>query len=158
MHEHLFVSKLNRNTVTWFINSLITIYRYDGIDIQDGYEPYARPESNMGFIDDRYGGAVDQYGRPVQIQQQYGMYPNGHDEDDEYDFGYGYDPRWWILLIFFYNVHDEYSLIFMDVHDEYSLIFLWCTWWIFIKLSMDVHIEYSLLFFYYVHDECSLIF
>jgi hypothetical protein len=27
----------------------------------------------MGFIDDRYGGAVDQYGRPVQIQQQYGM-------------------------------------------------------------------------------------
>ena len=110
MHEHLFVSKLNRNTVTWFINSLITIYRYDGIDIQDGYEPYARPESNMGFIDDRYGGAVDQYGRPVQIQQQYGMYPNGHDEDDEYDFGYGYDPRWWIFINFFFimymmNIH-----------------------------------------------------
>lgn len=92
------MSKLNRNTVTWFINSLITIYSYDGIDIQDGYEPYARPESNMGFIDDRYGGAVDQYGRPVQIQQQYGMYPNGHDEEDEYDFGYGYDPRWWIFI------------------------------------------------------------
>ncbi|CAG2248440.1 Kinesin-associated protein 3 [Mytilus edulis] len=68
-------------------------YGYDGIDIQDGYEPYARPESNMGFIDERYAGAVDQYGRP--IQQEYGMYQNGHgDEEDEYDFGYGgYDPR-----------------------------------------------------------------
>ncbi|XP_071153872.1 kinesin-associated protein 3-like [Mytilus edulis] len=68
-------------------------YGYDGIDIQDGYEPYARPESNMGFIDERYGGTVDQYGRP--IQQEYGMYQNGHgDEEDEYDFGYGgYDPR-----------------------------------------------------------------
>lgn len=67
-------------------------YGYDGIDIQDGYEPYARPESNMGFIDDRYGAPVDPYGRPMQMQQQYGGYANGdQDEDDEYD--YGYNPR-----------------------------------------------------------------
>lgn len=76
---------------------------YDGPPYGYGneYEPYARPQSNMGFVmnghpmDDyagqNYGGhAVDEYGRPLMIDQ-YDDYPNhylggGQMIDDEEDY------------------------------------------------------------------------
>ena len=82
-------------------------FRY-GSEYGNEYEPYARPESNMGFVmnghpidpmdeyvHQNYGGhAVDEYGRPIIIDQ-YDDYPNhylggGQMMDDEDDYNYGY--------------------------------------------------------------------
>ena len=50
-----------------FHSHIIVLSRY-GPEVGDEYEPYARPESHMGFINqgdpmDEY--AVDEYGRPI---------------------------------------------------------------------------------------------
>ncbi|KAL5012631.1 hypothetical protein ScPMuIL_011182 [Solemya velum] len=57
-------------------------------------EPYARPESHVGFVMegqpvDEYGRPLDAYGRP--LVDDYGNYVN--DDDEEYDYGYGYNAR-----------------------------------------------------------------
>ena len=54
------------------------------------YDPYERPESNVGFIQD--GQAMDEYGRPVSRRGGRGGYDpymnGGSNPDDDYDFGY----------------------------------------------------------------------
>ena len=81
-----------------FHSHIIVLSRY-GPEVGDEYEPYARPESHMGFINqgdpmDEY--AVDEYGRPITpygqpMMDPYGLYPNEED-DDPYMYGYG-GPR-----------------------------------------------------------------
>lgn len=75
------------------------------------YEPYARPDSHMGFVNghgsddydhpiDEYGQPVDEYGRPLMLDE-YEHYPQGYPQgypygghhgqlvdDDGYDYGY----------------------------------------------------------------------
>ncbi|KAL4218964.1 Kinesin-associated protein 3 [Mactra antiquata] len=63
------------------------------------YEPYARPDSNMGFVNghgmddygsqiDDYGQPVDEYGRPIMLDE-YEHYPQDYQLDqNEYDYGY----------------------------------------------------------------------
>ncbi|XP_052220256.1 kinesin-associated protein 3-like [Dreissena polymorpha] len=72
------------------------------------YEPYARPDSNMGFVNggvgggygrgmDEYGPPLDQYGRPIQLDE-YDDYPQNYhygppevaDDGEEGYGGYGY--------------------------------------------------------------------
>lgn len=43
----------------------------------------------MGFIDERF--QQEQYMQ--QMQDPYGMYSNGHGEEDDYEYGYGNYPR-----------------------------------------------------------------
>ncbi|KAJ8300679.1 hypothetical protein KUTeg_022198 [Tegillarca granosa] len=75
-------------------------YGYRGdLDMQPDYEPYARPESHMGFVMDgpmidEYGQQIDDYGRPINdygqpINDGYGMYTNGIMEDEYGYYGYG---------------------------------------------------------------------
>ncbi|XP_045200399.1 kinesin-associated protein 3-like [Mercenaria mercenaria] len=74
------------------------------------YEPFARPDSNMGFVNgnaldydqvDEYGQPVDEYGRPLMLDE-YEHYPQNYGygsqhgqlvEDDRYDNGYDYGYR-----------------------------------------------------------------
>lgn len=51
---------------------------YDEYD--DSYEPYVRPEANVGFVD---GQPVDHYGRAME----YGQYAPYASEEDDYAFG-----------------------------------------------------------------------
>lgn len=74
-----------------------------GAEVGDEYEPYARPESHMGFVmeggpaTDDYGNVIDPYGQQVDdyrqpVVDEYGRYINGGapDEDEEYNqYGYG---------------------------------------------------------------------
>ena len=70
--------------------------------MRDEYEPYARPESHVGFIGDghlmdEYGNVVDAYGQPIGIDgygepviDDYGQYMNGDQYGDmNYEYGNG---------------------------------------------------------------------
>lgn len=78
-------------------------YRYG-----NEYEPYARPDSHMGFVMngghpmdpygqsvDEYGQPIDEYGRPMMLDeydhypQAYPGYGPGEMVDDEYMYGPG---------------------------------------------------------------------
>ncbi|KAK3088496.1 hypothetical protein FSP39_019893 [Pinctada imbricata] len=54
-----------------------------GPDMGDEYEPYARPESNMGFINQ--GEPVDEFGRPFTPYGQMPPDPYGQMPPDHYD-------------------------------------------------------------------------
>lgn len=77
-------SSIFRQMTIW--SSLFQIYSYGG-----EYEPYARPDSHMGFVMngghpmDPYGHMVDEYGNPVD---EYGR-PLMMDEYEQYGQGYG---------------------------------------------------------------------
>ena len=89
-------------------------YRYS-----NEYEPYARPDSNLGFINgghpmgqyggpgdqygpgDDYGPPVDQYGRPLMMEE-YDHYPQNYHygppememgPEDDYEYGYSQGMR-----------------------------------------------------------------
>ncbi|ELU10175.1 hypothetical protein CAPTEDRAFT_219515 [Capitella teleta] len=53
------------------------------------YDPYDRPESNVGFVMD--GQPIDEYGRPLNPYSQM-EYTNGN-MNDEYHYRYGYDSK-----------------------------------------------------------------
>ncbi|XP_052790502.1 kinesin-associated protein 3-like [Mya arenaria] len=75
------------------------------------YEPYARPDSNMGFVNggpamdqygqpiDEYGQPVDEYGRPIMLDE-YDHYPQNYNfgppemaGEEDYEYGYSQDMR-----------------------------------------------------------------
>ncbi|XP_069120818.1 kinesin-associated protein 3-like isoform X1 [Argopecten irradians] len=73
-----------------------------GPDADDAYEPYARPESHMGFVmeggqaTDEYGNLLDPYSQPIDkygqpMMDEYGRYiSNGGPDDEDYtQYGYG---------------------------------------------------------------------
>ncbi|WAR31213.1 KIFA3-like protein [Mya arenaria] len=85
----------------------------DGYDPSYGneYEPYARPDSNMGFVNggpamdqygqpiDEYGQPVDEYGRPIMLDE-YDHYPQNYNfgppemaGEEDYEYGYSQDMR-----------------------------------------------------------------
>ena len=78
-----------REKITSDFSTFLCYFRYP-----NDYDPYERPESNVGFIHD--GHAIDGYGRPVSRHGGRNMGGGGYDSymnggsnpDDDYDFGY----------------------------------------------------------------------